>query len=420
MALKVTNSFFSNVSAAPSDPAFALTDAFKTDASSSKVSLGSGVYRDDDAKPWILPAVKKAKAKLNEDPGTDHEYLPIVGHAEFINLAQELLFGTKKLDVCSCIASVQCISGTGANHLGARFLADTLKPCRVWISDPAWGNHHLIWTLVSPNGNIDGGHIQQRLYPYYKETSRSFDFDGMMDTLEKDATEGDVVILHACAHNPTGLDPSPEQWEAIANLCERQKLFPFFDCAYQGFATGSLDADSFAIRHFLSRGTMEFGVAQSFAKNMGLYGERVGAFHLVTSSTSSATQTRSQLARLQRGEISTPPVYGARIAATVLGDPALFAEWMSDLQTMSGRIKDMRRALYDELRRLQTPGKWDHIVKQIGMFSYTGLDATQAKILRDEYSIYLLDSGRISIAGLNTKNVCYVASAIDAVVRRQI
>lgn len=172
---------------------------------------------------------------MDADPKVDHEYLPIVGHAGFIDLAKELVFGTKAPEVCSRIASVQCISGTGANHLGARFLADTLSPRQVWISDPTWNNHHLIWTLVSTNrdSDNDGGHVQlaQRLYPYYTEASKSFDFDGMMDILTKDALEGDVIILHACAHNPTGLDPSPEQWEAIAELCERKKLFPFFDSA---------------------------------------------------------------------------------------------------------------------------------------------------------------------------------------------
>ncbi|OQV07968.1 hypothetical protein CLAIMM_12317 [Cladophialophora immunda] len=418
MALKVDDSLFSTVSLAPSDPVFALTSAFNADPCPSKVNLGSGVYRDNDANPWILPVVKKAKTKLNEDPTVDHEYLPIVGHARFIELAQELLFGTTMLDVCSRIASIQCISGTGANHLGARFLADALRPRTIWISDPTWNNHHLIWSLVATDRDIGKERLQRQVYPYYDEPSRSFNFDGMMDTLSKNAGPGDVIILHACAHNPTGLDPSPEQWEAIADLCERKKLFPFFDSAYQGFATGSLDADAWPVRHFLSRGGMEFCVAQSFAKNMGLYGERVGAFHLVTSTVSSAAHARSQLARLQRGEISTPPVYGARIAATVLGDATLFNQWTADLQTMSGRIKSMRHALYEELRRLQTPGNWDHVVKQVGMFSYTGLTATQAKILRDEHSIYLLDSGRISVAGLNTSNVSYVANAIDAVVRK--
>ncbi|OAL26607.1 hypothetical protein AYO20_10031 [Fonsecaea nubica] len=397
MATRSIGSLFSAVPLAPSDAAFALTTAYNADTSPNKVSLGSGVYRDDNGEPWVLPVVKKAKSRLDADPTVNHEYLPIVGHAEFITAAQSLVFGTDDENMCSRIASVQCISGTGANHLGARFFTDTTQPRQVWISDPTWDNHHLIWTLVNDK-------IQQRVYPYYDNTSRSLDFDGMVDVIQRKAMAGDVIILHACAHNPTGIDPSREQWKAIADLCETKKLLPFFDW----FATGSLDEDAWPIRHFLSRETLEFGVAQSFAKNLGLYGERVGAFHLVTSTAAdSVMNVRSQLARLSRGEISTPPVYGARIAATVLRDQTLFDEWKIDLETMSGRIRAMRSALYDALRALGTPGDWRHVVDQIGMFSYTGLTPAQVELLREDYSIYLLASGRISIAG------CELSSILD-------
>lgn len=241
-----------------------------------------------------------------------YDYLPITGNSDFIELARDSLFGPVAQSLAGKIASVQTVSGTGANHIGARFLLDHLpartsptRPRRVWISDPTWTNHSSIWEIVAM-GNPD---FEQATYKYYNPTKSALDFEGMIEGLEADATEGDILLLHACAHNPTGLDPSREQWLAIAELCQRKGLFPFFDSAYQGFASGDLDLDAWAMREFATRG-MEMCVAQSFSKSFGMYGQRVGAFHLVCSTVESATNSFTQLADIQRSEISTPPAYG--------------------------------------------------------------------------------------------------------------
>ncbi|KAG5289285.1 aspartate aminotransferase [Histoplasma ohiense] len=426
MAPAPQESLFSTLEIPQYDEVFGLMAQFVADTSPQKVSLGAGVYRDNEAKSWRLNIVRKVEKQLCEDPTFDHEYLPIEGYQPFVDAARDLVFGNSCRIAKGRIASLQTVSGTGANHLGARFLKEHLPrlispssssatPTRkIWLSDPTWANHHLIWDLVASSST--GSPIKTVLYPYYHAQTRSFDFDGMIRTLEANAQRGDVILLHACAHNPTGLDPTRSQWEAIASLCQRKGIFPFFDSAYQGFASGDLDNDAWAMREFAARG-MEMCVAQSFSKNLGLYGQRVGAFHLVCHTEDSARRARFQLIELQRGEISMPPAYGSKIAAAVLRDPANVIEWKQDLSIMSSRIKSMRRALYDELRRLGTPGNWDHIINQIGMFSYTGLTKKQIKTLREDYHIYMLESGRASISGLTTNNVKYVASAFDAVVR---
>lgn len=361
---------------------------------------------------------------LLEDPTFDHEYLPIQGYEPFTRLARDLIFGGPNPPVStSQIASIQTVSGTGANHIGAHFLthnlpkpADPQRTRKIWISSPTWANHHLIWDLVGKGGS-GGSRIERSEYPYYHEPTRSLDFAGMIATLDAEAQAGDVVLLHACAHNPTGIDPTRNQWREIATLCERKALFPFFDSAYQGFASGDLDNDAWAIREFASRG-MELCVAQSFSKNLGLYGQRVGAFHLVCRNEEAARKAGSQIIEVQRGEISMPPAYGkffpsqvsipaytssiylgVRIAEKILSSAELSADWKQDLLTMSGRVKSMRHALYDELRHLGTPGTWEHILNQIGMFTYTGLTTPQIEFLSSEFHIYMLKSGRISISG---------------------
>jgi len=229
-----------------------------------------------------------------------------------------------------------------------------------------------------------------------------------------------VVLLHSCAHNPTGVDPTQEQWKQIAAVIRERRHFPFFDTAYQGFASGDLAKDAWAIRYFAQEG-FELCVAQSFAKNFGLYGERAGAFHFLAGpgaeATAASAHIASQLAILQRSEISNPPAYGARIAGLVLNDPALFAQWEEDLRTMSGRIIQVRSQLRQKLEARGTPGTWDHITSQIGMFSFTGLSEKQVLILREKWHIYMTKNGRISMAGLNSHNLDYVAEAIDSTVR---
>lgn len=419
-------SVLSGLAPVPLDEIFALNGAYASDSAPQKVSLGVGVYRTDDGKPWPLPVVERAEKALQaENSPFRHEYSAIEGDVGFLKLARNLMFGFEDNDngndknsanaaAKQRIASVQTVAGTGANHLGALFLRTHMKPKTVWLSNPSWGNHFAIWETAG---------VQYKTYPYYDASNRSFDFQGMMNTLEKEAAPGDVVLLHACAHNPTGLDPTKEQWEDIAELCERKKLFPFFDSAYQGFASGSADEDAWAVRYFFeNKPEMEMCVAQSFSKNFGLYGQRVGAFHYVLNDSSRDLQGAvfSNLCQLIRGEYSMGPVGGCGIVKKVLTDEALTAEWHENLKTMSSRIKSMRKALYDELVRLETPGTWEHIVQQVrwsdqrsagfgseavvndsqnGMFSYTGLTPAQVLLLKEKYHVYLLKSGRASISG---------------------
>jgi aspartate aminotransferase len=289
----------------------------------------------------------------------------------------------------------------------ARFYSGTKK---VYLSNPTWVNHQQIFSNVG---------IPNVQYPYFSKETRGLDFEGMKSAIEG-AADRSVILLHACAHNPTGVDPTADQWKELAALMRQKNHFPFFDCAYQGFATGDLMKDNAAVRLFVDEG-FELVIAQSFAKNFGLYGERAGCFHFVASSGPEATSTvarvASQLAVLQRSEISNPPLYGARIVSTVLNDAQLFAEWEENLRTMAGRIIDMRKALRTKLEELGTPGTWNHITDQIGMFSFTGLTESQVLKVREEFHVYMTKNGRISMAGLNTNNIDYFAKAVDKVVR---
>ncbi|KAK8210153.1 Aspartate aminotransferase, cytoplasmic [Zalaria obscura] len=401
---------------APEDPLFGLMAAYRRDEDPNKVDLGIGAYRDDNAKPWVLPVVKKADELLRADPNLNHEYLPIAGLAEFTSASQKLIFGASSPVISEGRAiSLQTISGTGAVHLGALFLSKFYNPSAsgaktVYVSNPTWANHNQIFSNV-------GLPIAQ--YPYFSKETKGLDFAGMRSTIES-APEGSIILLHACAHNPTGVDPTQDQWKELATLMKQKSHFPFFDCAYQGFASGDLNRDAWAIRYFVEQG-FELLVAQSYAKNFGLYGERAGCFHFVTSPGAEAKDTvsrvGSQLAILQRSEISNPPAYGARIASLVLNDADLFAQWEENLREMSGRIISMRQALKKHLDELKTPGTWDHIVDQIGMFSFTGLSEKQVLKIREEAHVYMTKNGRISMAGLNTKNVKYFAEAVDKVVR---
>ncbi|KAL6806193.1 pyridoxal phosphate-dependent transferase [Trichoderma sp. SZMC 28012] len=400
-------SLLASLSEAPPDAAFALIEAYKVDNSPLKVDLSPGFYRDEDARPWILPSVRKAKQELLNDPTADHEHLPILGHAELLDSAQKLVFDTTPEDA-NTIASIQTIAGTGANHLGALFLAKTIRPRTVWISDPTWINHEEIWKLADPD-------IKRRKYPYFNKEILDLDFEGAMSTLSSMAGEGDVVILHGCAHNPTGRDFTKEQWRTIARICEQKRLIPFFDLAYQGFATGDLDEDAWPIRYFFRNTSLEMLVAQSFSKNFGLYGERIGVLHVVCRTDDTRTKVVNVLTRLSRAEITTCPITGSKIVAKVLGNKDLKAQWQHDLLHMSGRMRRMRQRLVDELRKRQTPGQWGHILTDIGMFSMTSLQPNQIRILREEYHVYLLPSGRISMTGLTEHNVEHVAEAFHKV-----
>ncbi|KAL9105938.1 MAG: hypothetical protein Q9227_008962 [Pyrenula ochraceoflavens] len=398
---------------APEDPLFGLMAAYRRDTSDKKVDLGIGAYRDNNAKPWVLPVVKKADDRLRNDPNLNHEYLPIAGLADFTSASQKLILGADSPAIKEKRAvSLQTISGTGAVHLGGLFLSKFFpQPTpSIYLSSPTWANHNQIFTNVR---------LPLASYAYFSAKTKGLDFDGMISAIQS-APRGSIVLLHACAHNPTGVDPTQEQWKKIAEVVRAGSHFPFFDCAYQGFASGDLARDAWAVRYFVSQG-FEMCVAQSYAKNFGLYGERAGCFHFIAAPGSqaadTATRVASQLAILQRSEISNPPIYGAKIASIVLNDQDLFNTWEEDLKTMSGRIIEMRKALKGMLDQMGTPGTWEHITSQIGMFSFTGLTEKQVGMLRDKFHIYMTKNGRISMAGLNTNNVEYFAKAVDSVVR---
>jgi len=308
---------------------------------------------------------------------------------------------------------VQTISGTGANHLGALFLSKFYGwngSKQVNLSNPTWANHHAIFSNVG---------IQPVDYPYFDPKTVGLDFEGFISALKK-APEKSVFLLHACAHNPTGVDPTADQWNKIADIIIEKGHYAFFDCAYQGFASGDLDRDASAVRYFEERGVPML-ICQSFAKNAGLYGERVGALHVIGASKEITDHIKSQLSVLQRSEISNPPSYGARVMALIMNDPALFKEWQGDIETMAHRIIDMREKLYTILTsELKTPGSWEHITRQIGMFSFTGLNSEQAKAMVERAHIYMTNNGRISMAGLNSHNLRFVAESIDKAVRGQL
>ena len=305
------------------------------------------------------------------------------------------------------VATCQSLSGTGALTLAAHLIQRTLPGRAVYCSSPTWENHGKVVA--------DAGLGTLRSYRYWDAASRGLDIEGMLADL-RSAPEGSIVLLHACAHNPTGVDPTRAQWESIADVCAERSLLPWFDVAYQGFASGDSDTDAWAVRYFVSRG-FEALVCQSFAKNFGLYAERVGALHVVCAEESSAAAALSQLEAIARPMYSTPPAHGARIVAAVLGDAELAAEWRAQLAAAMARIVAMRAAVAAALAAKGTPGDWSHITRQIGMFSYTGLDRAQATRMVEDFHVYMLDSGRINVAGLNEATVPIFVDALDKVVR---
>ncbi|ORY53027.1 PLP-dependent transferase [Rhizoclosmatium globosum] len=350
------------------------------DQDPNKINLGIGAYRDNDGKPWILPVVKKVKQNLLTDPTLNHEYLAIDGLRTFTDASAKMILGADSRAIKEKrFLGVQQISGTGAV---------LKKGATVYISDPTWGNHFQIFG--------DAG-FTVKTYKYWNPATLYYCL--------KTADSGSIFVLHACAHNPTGVDPTQEQWKQIAAIIKEKNHFPFFDCAYQGFASGSLDKDAWAVRYFVDAG-FEIFVAQSYSKNFGIYSERCGCLTVVTSTEQQAINVRSQLCRLNRASISNPPAYGARIVN---------AE--DNLRTMANRIIKMREETVRHLTDLKTPGNWSHITSQIGMFSYTGLTVAQVKVIKEKFHVYMTDNGRISMAGLNENNVRRFAEAVDYVVR---
>ncbi|EEB13298.1 aspartate aminotransferase, cytoplasmic, putative [Pediculus humanus corporis] len=400
---------FGLVKLGPPIEVFALNRAYLEDENPNKVNLGVGAYRTDENKPWVLPVVKKVEKALAEDPSQNHEYLPILGLDAFTKAATSMLLGENSQALAEGRAfGVQTLSGTGALRIGAEFLSKILKYNTFYYSKPTWENHHLVF--------VNSGFTDPHTYTYWDPKTKSIDFEAMCKDISS-APENSVIILHACAHNPTGCDPTREQWMLLAEIMREKKLFPFFDSAYQGFASGDLDEDAWAVRYFAEQG-FEMLVSQSFAKNFGLYNERVGNLTFVVADKCVIPSIKSQVTIIIRGMYSNPPNHGCRIVATVLNNPELYKEWKQCIRIMSNRIKEMRKGLKERLRDLKTPNdnKWNHITEQIGMFSYTGLNPGHVELLRQNHHVYMLKSGRINMCGLTSKNLNYVAAAIhDAV-----
>lgn len=371
------STFFADVPLSPPDPVFGLQSMLEKDDNPKKMNLGIGAYRDESGHPWVLPVVRKAKELILTNQSLNHEYLPISGIKEYCDLAAALMMGDQWYNQNkSRVACLQSLSGTGALRIAAEFVSKFLPKTLVYISNPSWGNHK---TIFSASG------LQCREYRYWDPKILGLDLNGMLEDLEN-APEGSLIILHACAHNPTGVDPTQEQWKKIAEVVKRKKLFPLFDSAYQGFASGDLDKDAFAVRYFAENG-FELILCQSFAKNFGLYSERTGLLSFVTNDSTCAEHVRSQIALLARANYSNPPKFGALIVLTVLKNKELFQEWRENLKTMSGRIIAMRKRLFDELKKRGTPGNWEHIVNQIGMFSFTGLNGMSSLFTTISYLI---------------------------------
>ncbi|KIJ16826.1 aspartate transaminase [Paxillus involutus ATCC 200175] len=410
----MSGELWEGVPLAPPDSIFKLSAAYNADPYLKKINLGVGAYRDDDGKPWVLPVIKKASQTLLNDPNLNHEYLPITGLPEFTAPAAKLVLGPNSSALAEGrVVSVQTISGTGANHLAAVFLSKYYNfngTKQIYLSNPTWVIHHTIFK------NAGMTPIE---YPYYDPRTIGLDFEGFKSTVEN-AVPRSVILLHACAHNPTGVDPTREQWKELAEVIIAKNHYAFFDCAYQGFASGDLNNDAWAVRYFADKG-IPMLVCQSFAKNAGLYSQRIGALHIISPSKETADRVKSQLSVIQRSEISNPPSYGARLMSLILNSPELFEDWNRDIKTMAHRIIAMREELYRLLtEELKTPGDWEHITKQIGMFSFTGINADQSQALIDKAHIYLTTNGRISMAGLNTHNIRYFAENLDKVVRGEL
>jgi len=397
-------STWANVQQGPPDAILGITEAFKADSFGEKINLGVGAYRDDKGKPYVLPSVRTAEKKI-VDSEMDKEYAGITGVPSFTKAAAILAYGPDSAPIKEDrVVITQSISGTGALRIGGEFLARFFpNGKKIFIPTPSWANHNAVFK--------DSG-LDVQKYRYYNKDTIGLDFEGMVADL-RSAPDGSMVLLHACAHNPTGIDPTEAQWKQISDVVKEKSHYPFFDMAYQGFASGDTNKDAFPIRHFINEGH-NLCLAQSFAKNMGLYGERVGAFSIVTESPEEKKRVDSQLKILVRPLYSNPPVHGARIASEILNDPGLNKQWLDEVKGMADRIISMRALLKKNLEDLGSKHDWSHITSQIGMFAYTGLTPVQMDQLAKEH-VYATKDGRISVAGITTGNVKRLAEAIHKV-----
>lgn len=398
-------STWAHVEMGPPDPILGVTEAFKRDKDPRKMNLGVGAYRDDKGQPFVLSCVRQAEEILLKQ-NLNKEYLGITGLPEFTKSATELAYGADIAKNAHIVAA-QAISGTGALRIGAEFLGKFYnKNKKVYMPNPTWGNHIPIFAECG---------LEVQTYRYYDAKTCGLDIKGLIEDIQA-APNQSIVLLHACAHNPTGVDPTPEQWKEISKVVKQKDHLCFFDLAYQGFASGSTDKDAFALRHFVSQGH-RIVLAQSFAKNMGLYGERIGNLSFLCSSADEAAKVDSQVKIIIRPIYSNPPATGARLVHTVLTTPDLRNKWEEEVKLMADRIITMRQRLRGRLEELGSSRSWKHVTDQIGMFCFTGLKPAEVDKLTNEYHIYLTKNGRISIAGISSSNVNYLAEAIHAVTK---
>ncbi len=392
-----------NIAAAPADPILGLNDQFLSDPRSDKINLGVGVYKDENGNTPVLNSVKKAEQRLLE---SEHSktYLGIPGTADYALAVQQLLFGEDSSIIAAGRAqTAQTPGGTGGLRVAAELLSRQIGARRVWVSEPTWANHVGIFQAAG---------LEISRYAYYDAATHDMDFDAMLTDLER-ASAGDVLLLHGCCHNPTGIDPNREQWARLADLCVQKGLLPLFDFAYQGFARG-LDEDAEGLRLFADR-CDEILVASSFSKNFGIYGERTGAFTLVAGNAEVAANVFSQVKSIIRVIYSNPPKHGAALVAEILTDPGLRAEWESEVAAMRDRIRQMRALLVTTLRNKGVNQDFSFIERQNGMFSFSGLSKEQVVKMREDSGVYAVDSGRFNVAAMTTGNMDALCDAITAV-----
>ncbi|HWI81532.1 amino acid aminotransferase [Ramlibacter sp.] len=397
-------SLFTAVEMAPRDPILGLNEQFNADSNPNKVNLGVGVYYDDSGKLPLLECVKAAEKQMMEAPKA-RGYLPIDGIAAYDSAVKNLVFGADSEPVKSGrVATVQALGGTGGLKVGADFLKKLNPGAKLLISDPSWENHRALFSQA--------GFVVE-VYPYYNAARRGIDFDGMLTALNA-AAPGTIVLLHACCHNPTGYDLTPAQWDQVIPLLKSRQLVPFLDMAYQGFGSG-IQEDGAVIGKFVASG-QDFFVSTSFSKSFSLYGERVGALSVLCGTKEEADRVLSQLKIVIRTNYSNPPTHGGQVVAAVLNTPELRALWEKELAGMRVRIKEMRGAMVQKLKAAGVKRDMSFIEQQVGMFSYSGLTKDQMVRLRNEFSVYGTDTGRMCVAALNSKNIDYVCQAIAKVI----
>ena len=401
----MNSSMFAAVEMAPRDPILGLTEAFNADTRASKVNLGVGVYYDDEGRIPLLEAVREAeRLRLEKQPARG--YLPIEGFAAYNAAVQALLFGASSTLVqAGRVATFEALGGTGGLRIGADFLRRLLPGSDVWISDPSWENHRALFEAAGFKVNA---------YSYYDAASNGVNFAGMLASLRA-MPAGAIVVLHACCHNPTGVDLDAAQWAQVVDTVRAGKLVAFLDMAYQGFGEGIAE-DAVALNLFAGSG-LNFLVSSSFSKSFSLYGERVGALSVVTDSAEETARVVSQVKRIIRTNYSSPPTHGAAVVAAVLSTPALRAIWERELATMRDRIRAMRTGLVDGLKARGVTRDFGFVIRQRGMFSYSGLTREQVDVLREQFGIYAIGTGRICLAALNSRNIGYVADSIAKVLQ---